>query len=647
MAPYQTFYSQVAQAVRAAGLKLIVEDNVLLSDDISSGWTNLTAFYATLNWNQYMAARATNAATVAQTMQPDYLVLGEEPDGEAKQAGQPNVNIPADAAQMISGEITAVRAVNPPQPNLKLGAGFGSWLGVTPPGDLVDYILAYTALPLDYIDFHVYPVNTESQASFIANTLIIASMAAAAGKPVAISEAFLWKMEDSEWNVLNGQDFRARQPFSFWGPSDTYFMQTMQALAQYTNMIYMAPEGPQYLFAYQTYGGTAANGGAANCTCTTDTCNQTDIVQTQNTVSTAANQVGAYSVLGLSYAAQLIAPPDVVPPSMPTNLTGSAGYTSANFTWTASTDNIGIAGYNVYRCNPPAAGQPCSFAQIADTTVTSYIDSGLTSNTPYNYQVQAFDLANNRSLGSATLSVTTLRTSAGSPTNVVATAVSPKQVTVTWSPPTDTTGLTTYLIFSGSSFSNLVQIAKVPSSTTTFQNQPLNPSTMYFYGVEAVESGIDSAMSNITTATTLPLPNSPTNVVGTPSAATRIVLTWQETTAKGGLPVSSYQVFSGTTPGQLTKIARAKTTTYTNSSLTPGTTYYYEIVAVDTSNDLSVPSVEISVTTPTLPSVPANLAATTPAATQARSPSLGSGLKVRAVCRSPDTWSIAVPRLPP
>ena len=76
------------------------------------------AYFSTLSWTQYQAARATMAATVAQVMQPDYLVLAEEPDSEAAQAGQPNLNIPTNAAAMVSGEIAAVQALNMPNPQV-------------------------------------------------------------------------------------------------------------------------------------------------------------------------------------------------------------------------------------------------------------------------------------------------------------------------------------------------------------------------------------------------------------------------------------------------------------------------------------------------------------------------------------------------
>lgn len=615
--PYLMFYSQVAQAARAAGLKLIVENDVLLSNDVETGWSNVTAYYATLDWNQYMAGRATMAATVAQVMQPDYLVLAEEPGGEALQTGQNNVNIPSDAAQMIAGEIAAVQALN--LPNIKLGAGVGTWLQVTGTSCLTCYLDAYVTLPLDYIDFHLYPINTEEEASFIANTLIVASVAALAGKPIAMSEGWLWKMENSEWDVLNGDDYRARDPFGFWAPLDAIYLQTVQALANYTNMLYVAPEGPDYLFVYQTYGGTAANGGAATCMCTTASCSNYDIVHTETTLAASANAVGDYTTTGFSYNAQLVQPPDTIPPSMPIGFNVSAGYVQATLTWSPSTDNVGVVGYNVYQCTPPAQGQPCTGVYIGQTTGTQFVQTGLTSNVTYNFQVQAFDMANNNSPLSAVVSVTTLRVAAGTPTNLTATAVSPAEIQLSWSPPTDSSGLSKYLVYGGTSITNLAQIGTAPSTKTTFNNTKLSASTTYYYGVEAVESGLDSPMSPTAFATTLPLLNPPNNVAGAPTVTT-VVVSWQEQPALGALPVSSYKVSVGTSPGTFTSTYTDKTTGYSGSytvrDLQPNTTYYFQVVAVDSGNDDSVPSSEIAVTTMALPPAPTGLQATTPAATE-------------------------------
>ena len=77
---------------------------------------------------------------------------------------------------------------------------------------------------------------------------------------------------------------------------------------------------------------------------------------------------------------------DTTPPSAPTNLTATAASsTQINLAWTASTDNVGVTGYRVERCQ----GNGCSsFAQIATPTVTTFNDTSLTLSTSYSYRVQ-------------------------------------------------------------------------------------------------------------------------------------------------------------------------------------------------------------------------------------------------------------------
>src|SRR5205823_5028556 len=71
------YYQNVAKMVRDAGMKLVVENDTLLVNDVQAGW-GAAAFYATLNWDQYQQARAQTALTVAQVLQPDYMVVVEE-----------------------------------------------------------------------------------------------------------------------------------------------------------------------------------------------------------------------------------------------------------------------------------------------------------------------------------------------------------------------------------------------------------------------------------------------------------------------------------------------------------------------------------------------------------------------------------------
>jgi chitodextrinase len=96
---------------------------------------------------------------------------------------------------------------------------------------------------------------------------------------------------------------------------------------------------------------------------------------------------------------------DTSPPTVPTNLVATAASsTQIDLSWTASSDNVGVAGYDVERCQ----GASCSnFMQIATPSGTSFDDTGLTPSTSYNYRVRAGDAAGNLSAFSNTASAST------------------------------------------------------------------------------------------------------------------------------------------------------------------------------------------------------------------------------------------------
>ncbi len=96
--------------------------------------------------------------------------------------------------------------------------------------------------------------------------------------------------------------------------------------------------------------------------------------------------------------------PDTTPPSVPTGLTATAASSSQiNLTWTASTDNVGVTGYNVFRGG----------TKIGTSPNPSFQDGGLAASTSFTYNVAAFDAAGNTSAQSAGASATTLTASSG------------------------------------------------------------------------------------------------------------------------------------------------------------------------------------------------------------------------------------------
>ena len=96
---------------------------------------------------------------------------------------------------------------------------------------------------------------------------------------------------------------------------------------------------------------------------------------------------------------------DTSPPTTPGTLSASgATSSSVNLSWGASSDNVGVAGYDVLRA-PGASGG--TFKVVGTPGGTSFSDSGLAPNTTYRYQVRARDAAGNTSNVSNTVAVTT------------------------------------------------------------------------------------------------------------------------------------------------------------------------------------------------------------------------------------------------
>ncbi|MFI6481697.1 glycosyl hydrolase family 8 [Nonomuraea sp. NPDC050663] len=95
---------------------------------------------------------------------------------------------------------------------------------------------------------------------------------------------------------------------------------------------------------------------------------------------------------------------DTTPPSAPADLR-STGTTSstASLAWSASTDNVGVTGYDVYRGG----------TQVASVTGTSHTDTGLTASTSYSYTVRARDAAGNTSGASGSVTATTQPSGSG------------------------------------------------------------------------------------------------------------------------------------------------------------------------------------------------------------------------------------------
>ncbi|HEY1178806.1 MAG TPA: glycosyl hydrolase, partial [Phytomonospora sp.] len=186
------------------------------------------------------------------------------------------------------------------------------------------------------------------------------------------------------------------------------------------------------------------------------------------------------------------APTDTTAPTTPAYLTASGTTsTSTNLSWTASTDNVGVTGYEVLR----------NGSVVATATGTTYAASGLSANTTYSFAVRALDAAGNRSAGSTPLSVTTSAatgdtTAPSTPTGLAASGTTSSQTTLAWSASTDNVGVTGYEVLRGGTV-----IGSTASRTYTATG--LSASTAYSFAVRAYDAaGNRSPASSAVSVTT-------------------------------------------------------------------------------------------------------------------------------------------------
>lgn len=232
---------------------------------------------------------------------------------------------------------------------------------------------------------------------------------------------------------------------------------------------------------------TSATGTAwqnTGLTGNTQYCYTVAAVDAAGNVSTQTSQVCATT--------QAVAA-DTSAPTVPIGLTATA--TSASqieLSWGASTDNVGVTGYKVYR-----AGN-----EITSNASTSYQNTGLVTNTQYCYSVAAYDAIGNLSAESSEVCATTQSgvvadtTAPSVPTNLTATAVSSSQINLSWTASTDNVAVTGYTLYRGG--------AQLTTSTgATYQNTGLTANTQYCYTVAAQDAaGNSSAQTAQVCATT-------------------------------------------------------------------------------------------------------------------------------------------------
>jgi len=292
-------------------------------------------------------------------------------------------------------------------------------------------------------------------------------------------------------------------------------------------------------------------------------------------------------------------------PNAPSGLTATAlSLTQIKLTWTDnSTDET-----RFYIERKIGASGTYTYLTYVGANVTTYTNTGLTHNSEYYYRVRAYNASGYSSYSNEASATTPIL---NAPSNLSASAVSYKQVTLTW---TDNSSEETGFEIERKTGAGgtYARITTASANATSYTNTGLTQGTEYFYRVRAVSGSNYSQYSNEISVTTQTLP-APSNLTATPLSSSQIRLTWTDNSSD-----ETYFYIEYKTTGNFISLGSvaANTTTYTHSNLAQGTTYTYRVKAYNTSNNIySAYSDEVLATTPVLPP-PSALSATAFSSTQ-------------------------------
>ena len=297
-------------------------------------------------------------------------------------------------------------------------------------------------------------------------------------------------------------------------------------------------------------------------------------------------------------------PTDTTAPATPTGVSASpTSSSSIAVSWSASTDNVGVTGYTVYRDGALLVGLPAS--------ALSYTDTALEPSSEHVYTVDAFDAAGNHSPQSSPVSATTPpdTTPPSAPTGLAVTGLSDSQVNLGWNPSTDDVALAGYTIYRDG-----VELGTVEAGVNGYVDSTVTLATSYTYTIDAFDvAGNHSSLSSPVVVSTpgppdTTPPSRPTGLAATVVSSTRVDLSWNASTDDVG--VTGYTVYRD---GSRIGTVGGATLSYSDTTVLPGNDYTYTVDAFDAAGNHSAQSAPAGASTSgdtTPPSKPTGLTAT-------------------------------------
>ena len=271
-------------------------------------------------------------------------------------------------------------------------------------------------------------------------------------------------------------------------------------------------------------------------------------------------------------------PADTTPPTQPSALATTGLTTSSiTLTWGASSDNLGVTGYEVSKGGVVAG----------NTSATSYLLSGLSCGTSYSLAVKAYDAAGNKSQA-ASITVPTSACAAPAdtsaptiPGNFHVTSTTVSSISVAWDASTDNVGVTGYGVYRDGTLDG-------STNSTTYTISGLACGGTYILALDAYDvAGNHSARATLTTSSSAcppaidtSAPSTPTAVHATGATPTSVTIAWTASTDNVG--IAGYTTYDGSSTAGTTT-----STSYTVSGLLCGATYNLSVDAFDAAGNRS------------------------------------------------------------
>jgi len=240
------------------------------------------------------------------------------------------------------------------------------------------------------------------------------------------------------------------------------------------------------------------------------------------------------------------------------------------------------AGYHIIRADMQKDGKFRRIATIDNKLTTHYLDEGLQANSKYGYKISLLTKKGFESHASDTVLLSTLP-NFESVSLIESLSDLARQIKILWRPHSNPRVAKYILERTSPSRAQWNEIATIKNRLNAeYIDTGLNDNEIFMYRIRAVTfDGIVSNFSQVTSATTKPLPGQIKGLEVTRDLPRKIQLSWGKSATKD---VVSYNIYRASSPtGSYSQIAKARAAhnRYDDMVNEDGKIYFYKITTVD------------------------------------------------------------------